>query len=47
MLKAAEELGMTQKQLNDYVNDPARTQRLFRLENAQQAAACMNSKIHS
>lgn len=35
LLKAAEELGMTQKQLNDYVNDPARRQRLFRLENAR------------
>lgn len=35
LLKAAEELGMTQKQLNDYVNDPARTKQLFRLENAR------------
>lgn len=35
LLKAAAELGMTQKQLNDYVNDPTRTQRLFRLENAR------------
>lgn len=33
LLKAADELGMTQKQLNDYVNDPRRTKQLFELQN--------------
>lgn len=44
LLKAAKELGMTQKQLNDYVNDPARTQRLFHLENARDNVSHRNEK---
>lgn len=33
LLRAGEELGMSQKQLNDYVNDRSRNSTLFRLEN--------------
>ena len=33
LIKAADELGMTQSQLNEYVNDPKRTKKLFALQN--------------
>lgn len=33
LIKAADELGMTQNQLNEYVNDPERTKKLFFLQN--------------
>lgn len=36
LLKAADELGMTQKQLNDYVNDPSWTKQWFELQNGSQ-----------